>query len=553
VLLNQTHLTTDSVAYTITFYPNDDLDDLYRTNNPKIATAGSVLIMFFTSILFFLYDFFVHKEFRAKSNLLTAKRQFVRYVSHEVRTPLNSVCMGLTLLQEEIALSLGFHSIEDMMTTSEKKRLARSKIDGKDDEWFQLASEVQTNAQSSVDVLNDLLNYDKIESGTLSLELQVLNVWELIEQTVSEFKLPAATKKIHLDLKFPGEKGDEEQSRSVPSEVRNQKAIGDAVRITQVLRNLVSNALKFTPENASIHVEARWRKTGPNMDKTRSFELKGRNIQTSQGSGELVLNVKDTGAGMTKEQLSKLFGQGVQFNVNVLQAGQGSGLGLYIAKGIAEQHEGTLVADSTGLGCGTTFTLTIPLYHIPDEKPILPVTPSERKLHASVFKQSPLRVLIVDDAATNRKLLGRLLKLRGHSTEETEDGHFAVEMVRDAEKSNNHYDMVLLDYEMPILNGPSAAMEIRATGSDVFIVGITGNMMAEDVEYFRSCGANAVLPKPFKMSSLEDLVIEFNVGNRDLTRKSVEDFNSYNGTMKTVDETDNAKSSSGSEAGHGNR
>lgn len=550
VLLNQTHLTADSVAYTITFYPNDDLDDMYRTDNPKIATIGAVLIMLFTSILFFLYDFFVHKEFRAKSNLLTAKRQFVRYVSHEVRTPLNSVCMGLTLLQEEIALSLGFDSIEDMMTSSDKKRLARSKIDGKDDEWFQLASEVQINAQSSVDVLNDLLNYDKIESGTLSLELQVIKVWELIEQTVSEFKLPASTRKIKLDLKLPGDNGDEEQSGSVPWEVRNQKAIGDSVRITQVLRNLISNALKFTPENSSVQVEARWNKTGPNVDNKRSFELKDRHIQTSQCSGELVLTVKDMGAGMSKEQLAKLFGQGVQFNVNELQAGQGSGLGLYIAKGIAEQHEGTLMAESLGLGCGTTFTLTVPLYHIPDEKLEL-VSPSERKLNASTFKQPPLRVLIVDDAATNRKLLGRLLKNRGHSYEEAEDGYYAVDMVREAEKSNNIFDMVLLDYEMPILNGPLAAMEIRETGSDVFIVGITGNMMAEDVEYFRSCGANAVLPKPFKMKSLEDLLFEFDVGNKiNLTRKSVEDFNSsYEETMKTIDETDHAKSSSGSEAG----
>ena len=521
VLLNQTHLTADSVEYKMTFYPNDELDDMYRTNNPTVATIGAVVIMLFTAALFFLYDFFVRNEFRSKSNLLTAKRQFVRYVSHEVRTPLNSVCMGLTLLQEEIALSLGFTSIEDMTTATEKKRLLRSKCDGKDNEWFQLAGEVHTNAQSSVDVLNDLLNYDKIESGTLSLELSVIKVWDLIEQTVGEFKLPAATKNIQLNLKLPGDVSGDGHARKLPSEVKSQKLIGDSIRITQVVRNLISNALKFTPENKSVSVSVSWRKTGEHHNKNRSFELKNRTVQTCKCTGELVVSVIDTGAGMTKEQLGKLFGQGVQFNVNELQAGNGSGLGLYIAKGIAEQHEGSLVADSAGLGLGTTLTLAIPLYNLPDEKDD-EETETGRK--GSEFEMPKLRVLIVDDATTNRKLLGRLLKLRGHTFEECEDGHISVQKIRESEESDKPFDMVLMDYEMPVMNGPTAASEIRKLGSDVFIVGITGNIMAEDVDFFTSCGANAVLPKPFKMSSLENLILEYDVGTnlRDITRKSVE-------------------------------
>ena len=527
ILLNQTHLTADSVEYTMTFYPNDDLADMYRTSNPRSATIGAVLIMLFTAACFFVYDYFVRNEFQAKSNLLTAKRQFVRYVSHEVRTPLNSVVMGLTLLQEEIALSMGFDSVEAMATADEQTRLARSKCEGREDEWFQLAGEVQTNAASSVDVLNDLLNYDKIESGTLSLELSVIKIWDLIEQTVAEFKLPAATKKITLDLKLNGDKGGDNQADALPFDVVSQKVIGDSVRITQVVRNLISNALKFTPETKHITVTARWRKRGEFLNQNKSFELKNREVQTSKCSGELVLSVRDTGAGMTREQLGKLFGQGVQFNVNELQAGNGSGLGLYIAKGIAEQHEGTLVADSEGLGLGTTFTLTVPLYEIPDEKEDIEAA-LERKQNQSKFEIPKLRVLIVDDAATNRKLLGRLLKLRGHTVDEAEDGHLAVEKIKTMkdDPTNKPFELVLMDYEMPTMNGPTAASEIRKLGSDVFIVGITGNMMAEDVEFFTSSGANAVLPKPFKMTALEDLIVEYEVGNeiRDMTKKSNEEF-----------------------------
>jgi signal transduction histidine kinase/CheY-like chemotaxis protein len=435
--------------------------------------------------------------------------------------------MGLTLLQEEIAMSLGFKSSDDMLLADEETRESAAVNNGRQDaEWFHLAHEVQTNAQSSVDVLNDLLNYDKIESGTLQLEFTVVPIWELIERTISEFKLPFATKGIKLDIKLPVEKTDVEKLPSLPQNTREQKVVGDYVRLTQVLRNLVSNAFKFAPEGGSLSVEARWIQGESNASSAkqqRTFELKNNDIVTYDQSGELEVKVTDTGAGMSKEQLAKLFRQGVQFNVNDLQAGQGSGLGLFIAKGIVEQHGGRLFADSEGLGCGTTFTMTIPLYHVPEAEP----NESQYDMNVSynTYRQSSLRVLIVDDATSNRKLLGRLLKNRGHAFDETEDGHFAVEMVGDAERANRPYDMVLLDYEMPILNGPEAAKKIRDIGIDVFIVGITGNMMPEDVAYFRSCGANAVLPKPFKMSSLEDLCVEYQVGGRltvDDTHKTME-------------------------------
>jgi signal transduction histidine kinase/ActR/RegA family two-component response regulator len=503
-------------TYTLSIYPNERLYDAYSTNNPMVATIGAVLIILFTSLLFFAYDHFVRKDMTAKKHLLDAKRQFVRFVSHEVRTPLNSVCMGLILLQEEIARSLGFHSTEAMLDADEETRLAAAKKNGQKgaESWFHLAYEVQTNAQSSVDVLDDLLNYDKIEAGTLMLELTKVDVWELVAKTVVEFKLPVATKKITLDLQLPVVKGDAEQPSFLPPGVREQKVVGDCVRITQVLRNLVSNALKFTPEGGQLHVSAQWIErsitAGQKVKDLRTFELSNSELITAPKSGMLEVKVTDTGAGMSTEQLAKLFRQGMQFNVNELQAGQGSGLGLYIAKGIVEQHGGKLTACSEGLGCGTTFTMTIPLYHIPE----LEKTESQSEFFSSQnnsFRESTLNVLIVDDATSNRKLLRRLLENRGHTCDEAEDGHVAVEMVQQAADKKKPYDMVLLDYEMPIMNGPTAAMEIRKIGSDAFVIGITGNMMAEDVAYFKSKGANAVLPKPFRISSLEELCVEYAV------------------------------------------
>lgn len=243
---------------------------------------------------------------------------------------------------------------------------------------------------------------------------------------------------------------------------------------------------------------------------------------------EIVLCVEDEGAGLSAEELSKLFGAGVQFNVNELQAGNGSGLGLFIAKGIIEQHEGTLVCHSAGRGCGTSFTVTLPLYGIPDPVPEHPEVDEEFQ---NTYRQNSLRVLVVDDARSNRKLLTRLLTKRDNHCDEAENGREAVDMVREAaDRGEAPYDLILLDYEMPVMNGPTAATEIRdvfsrsapfdANSNDrhrhhqhqhSFIVGVTGNFMDEDIQYFKRCGADAVLPKPFKVQDLENLCVEYHV------------------------------------------
>jgi CheY-like chemotaxis protein len=242
--------------------------------------------------------------------------------------------------------------------------------------------------------------------------------------------------------------------------------------------------------------------------------------------GRLQVTVTDTGAGLSEDQLGQLFVDGVQFNVNLLQAGQGSGLGLYIAMGIVEQHQGTLMAASEGLGHGTTFTVTLPMYHVPDSA--LPSSLAHLQKHIptkaeevssqngamSTLRDGPLRILVVDDAHMNRKILTRLLQRRGHDCDQAEDGHEAVQKVTDALKDGTPYDTILMDYEMPVMNGPTASKEIRALGCDSCIVGITGNVLPEDIDHFRRCGANAVFPKPFQIEALEEIWVEFGVTSR---------------------------------------
>jgi CheY-like chemotaxis protein len=264
-----------------------------------------------------------------------------------------------------------------------------------------------------------------------------------------------------------------------------------------------------------------------------TFQLNsGEHLSVARDGYCLQIEVSDTGAGMSQDQLAQLFRDGVQFNVNNLQAGQGSGIGLYISKGIVEQHGGTLMATSEGLGEGTTFTITMPIFKVPDN-----VLPSQLLRHLQVSKQSPevpiggdaenpesggggegvveaLRILVVDDSLMNRKLLMRLLKNRGHECDEAKDGQEAFDKVTESLQRDNCYDTILMDYEMPVMDGPTASMEIRALGCDSFIVGITGNVLPEDVAHFRRCGANCVFPKPIQMEALEGIWNEFGVTGR---------------------------------------
>lgn len=235
---------------------------------------------------------------------------------------------------------------------------------------------------------------------------------------------------------------------------------------------------------------------------------------------------------MAEEQLRLLFREGVQFDANKLQHGGGSGLGLYITKGLVEQHGGTISVRSEGRKCGTTFTIELPIYCCQGPT-ALDCTSSSSDVQNSVNahglvdpgvkclpatgptastspREQHRRILVVDDAAMNRKMLMRLLEWAGHGCESATNGQEAVDAVlADQEKANtdeNHipYDTILMDFEMPVMDGPEATSLIRGHGCSALIVGVTGNVLLEDVNYFKSKGADMVLAKPINVKALEE-------------------------------------------------
>jgi len=518
------YFAAQSVHYTISLYPSDRIYEMYSTKNPTYATVGAICVMVFTVLMFLAYDCLVRREFSAKHELLKAKRHFMRYVSHEVRTPLNSVCMGLNLMQEEIQAKLTNSDSDgnkNAMITIEEAQ-----------SWLSLSRDVHISAQSATNVLNDFLNYDKIESRQLTLELSIIPIKSLVCGTVSEFVLPAQDKSINLsvlDEKICAPAIQTKSNKKVKVDyidqiesqlLEDQVVVGDKARLSQVVRNVISNAIKFTPKKGSITVTTTW--IVATVDETTNVNLQDGETEALHQTGWIQIEVADTGGGMNEEQLATVFESGVQFNANKNQKGGGSGLGLFIAKGIVDQHNGTLTVSSDGMGKGTSFFCKLPVYCKPkqQESTNIPISPRDEsiteRVSSSWLDESNdqdlcYRILVVDDAPMNRKLLTRLLMKRGHHVDMAEDGLQAYNMVVDQMKEGKRYDTILMDYQMPVMDGPTATQHIRGEGCDSFIVGITGNVLPQDIEHFKICGADGVLGKPFQVEELESMWIEYGV------------------------------------------
>jgi len=239
-----------NTRYTFTFYPRDEFFDEYITTSPRDTTISFVAIFVFCAIVFTVYDFAVRSESTRKQEVLDTKRRFVRFISHEMRTPMNTVHLGLKLFQMELE---DLVKVASVTTPDKLLGLIRGAVTG----WMLLVDDILGNSESAVDVLNDLLNYDKIEQGTLRLEFSAVGIYNVVKKTVNAFMMQAKQK--HVDLQLAGDcwvtnsGGDLE----LGSQFESLVVIGDATRIAQVLRNLLSNALKFTPSEGKVVVDGK--------------------------------------------------------------------------------------------------------------------------------------------------------------------------------------------------------------------------------------------------------------------------------------------------------
>jgi two-component system, sensor histidine kinase len=203
----------------------------------------------------------------------------------------------------------------------------------------------------------------------------------------------------------------------------------------------------------------------------------------------------------------------------IRQGGGGSGLGLCITKSLIEQHGGSIVVDSPGPGLGATVTVELPLYRFPEAKrsastqTVSTSADTIRLAQTGSFPSSPKTshvVLVVDDSLSNRKMLVRLLERSGHKCISACNGQEAITMfTADKEASlldptHTPIDTILMDYEMPVMNGPEATRILRDNGCVAWIIGVTGNVLTEDIAFFKKMGADDVLPKPVQLTLLDE-------------------------------------------------
>jgi PAS domain S-box-containing protein len=375
------------------------------------------------------------KEMSAK------KDEFLANMSHELRTPMNAV-IGLANL------------------------LARMDLPDKAKEFV---NTLKLSADNLMELINDLLDFAKIDSGSLEVEAVEFNLAEQVEKAISVTNVKAREKGLTLYVNYPGS--------------LNRYYIGDPLRIHQILMNLLSNAVKFT-DKGSIEVDI----SGV-VDETSGFTL-------------VTLKVTDTGIGIPESKLASIFDKFTQADSSVTRRYGGSGLGLAIVKALVQKMGGTMQVDSE-LGVGTTFSVTIPL------KATKRVSSIE-SFSASKAPEMPVtkkNVLLVEDYTPNVMVAGALLDSMGYDYDVASNGFEALRKF-----VHGRYDVILMDVQMHELDGLEATRRIRKLEAEKSlprtpIVAMTAHVREQDKKKCLKAGMDDYIPKPFEPHELSQKIM----------------------------------------------
>ena len=367
-----------------------------------------------------------------------AKSAFLANMSHEIRTPLNAV-LGMS----ELAMSTSDPDRKDYYLTR-----------------------VMDAGNSLLTIINDILDFSKIEAHKLTLEEIDFDIRRVMEASLNLHLLPAGKKGLTLSY---------DVDDNVPHAL-----VGDPSRLSQIIVNLVSNAVKFT-ETGSVDIRVSLvRET---VDETPGTPVK------------LLFNVRDTGVGIPEEKQKDIFESFLQADDSITRKHGGTGLGLAICTLLVELMGGEIGLESEE-GKGSTFTFSARLKVGDADK----VEVESRQAGTMEIPDIPrLKVLLADDNALNRELATTLLIQEGHEVLDVQTGVQALEALKE-----NHFDLVLMDVQMPIMDGISATRAIRDPNSgvlnpDIPIVALTAHALKGDRERFLAAGMNDYISKPISI------------------------------------------------------
>jgi CheY-like chemotaxis protein len=359
-----------------------------------------------------------------------AKNEFLANMSHEIRTPLNGLLGMLQLLQ-------------------------LAALDAEQRDYLDTAV---SSGRSLLQILNDILDISKIESGKLELVDQPLELGDVLDSVVSVFRHQARMRGIDVTR--------------VMDESLPRHFMADRVRLRQILFNLIGNATKFT-ESGSVVVEA--------------YPL---GLAAPDGRTRLLFSVTDTGIGIPDDKMDTVFDPFTQVDGSFTRKYQGTGLGLGIVRRLVTLMGGTIsVTSELGKGTAVVFTVLARPMGLPEPAPVIEMSGRAPRR---------LSILVVEDERTNRVVAERLLGKLGHGATCVESGEEALERL-----ASESYDCVLMDIQMPGLDGMETTRAIRdRLGSDVPVVALTAHAMEGDRERFMEAGMQGYVAKPFDMDEL---------------------------------------------------
>ena len=341
---------------------------------------------------------------------------------------------------------------------------------------YQYAADIKAAAKNLIAIINDILDISKIESGKLELVTSVYSVEDMLNDVISLVSVQLDGKsgiefKIDIDKRLP------------------KKLFGDEVRIKQILINLLGNAVKFT--------------------KAGHIGLSVREISRNGDMSSIMIKVTDTGIGIKREDMSKLFSNFQQVDTKKNREIEGTGLGLSITKNLVEMMNGTITVDSD-YGKGSTFTVVIQ-QKIEDSSHIsveaAKAAPANEEKNTVLYAPDA-KVLIVDDNKVNLKVTAQLLSQYGIKCATADSGKKAIQMVRSA-----YYDLVFMDHMMPELDGVDTTKMIRSQG-DAYskglpIIALTANAVSGAKEMFLESGLNDFISKPIQLQQLEKVLAKW--------------------------------------------
>jgi len=367
-----------------------------------------------------------------------AKSQFLSVMSHELRTPLNAV-IGIShlLLQG----SPREDQLEDLRT-------------------------LQFSGENLLDIINDILDFTKLDSGKIEIAAIDFNLRDLTQSLYQSFSYKAKEKNIVFDIEY---------DQKMPF-----LAKGDSFRLSQILNNLISNAIKFTHEGfVRLKVDLQ-------EQKEHSFLAR--------------FSVIDTGIGIPPDKKEKIFGQFIQADSNTTRLYGGTGLGLSISSKLVELMGSTLCVDSV-LGKGSDFHFNLLLQWVDSvEPPALPLKPRVRGNDAFLNK----RILLAEDNLFNANIARRFLTGWGAEMDLVTDGQQALELAL-----KKKYDLILMDVQMPVLDGFACTKAIRKYLPDIPIIAISASPKNEIIGEMVACGMNDFVSKPFKPNELRHKILDY--------------------------------------------